>query len=442
MRAFLAAAVLLLLVPPRASAEGPYEGTWTASALRVRHSVASWGDDCGPRPPSSASIPGGSTQIAQSGDHLRFSGAVTGSTRACWSDRPSINRISSRFVDPGTWTIVCRTSESAAEQENGRYTFRANEERTQLSYSERTEWNWQLRSSSCRATRTATRTFTRQGAAPPPTIEEPMESEPEQPRCTPGAPTRVRLRPSEATIEPGAEQCFRATVVDRAGCPVPGERAQLSLQAPTSREGRLEGRCFVAGETAADAEGTFRLTARWRESRDTASVVVQSEDLSHLIARREHEGSGGDVGRAETGEASGVAARTVGGGSTLPWILGGVGLLVIAAIFGIVAARRRKSTIPEVVDDPPAAPSAPPPVVVPEAAETPQQGLICPTCRRGYPSDAKFCPHDQTALIPYAEFLERGSLVSTRMVCPECGETYGPEKTFCPNDGARLEVVS
>ncbi len=448
-------------------AAAQYAGNWQAGPLRIRHEVASWGSDCGPRPPATMSQPGGAVSVTQNGDHLRFSGAVQGATDACWSDKPGIRRLSSTFREPN-WTTICRTREGDAQPENGRYTFRASGDT--ISYQETTTWNWRLRSSSCEATRRASRTFTRVGAASDP--EPDPEPEPE-PACTAGAPARVRISPSRETIEPGEQVCFRARVVDAQGCTVRGQRVQLELSAPDGQRGSLRGRCFTAGATAAEAEGVFRVIATSGSFRANAEVEVTTEDLSDLTARRIRESSMGDSLRdAEAEDASGLQARVLGQSGGV-WIVGGI--LALLLIFGgavLLVVRRRK---PEPEEKPAAKPSdvpvaatATPPrrvcpvcgheetggdgycpkdgaeLVDPHDPTTRAQGMICPTCRRGYGAEAETCSHDGDELVPYSMFVirEKRASVEVKKICPKCGTTYDAETTFCGKDGSPLETVN
>ena len=74
-------------------------------------------------------------------------------------------------------------------------------------------------------------------------------------------------------------------------------------------------------------------------------------------------------------------------------------------------------------------------------------GMICPTCRRGYPSDASFCPEDADELVPYGLY---GAASSTRpplrldgnKICPECGIRHAAAHLFCGQDGTELVVVN
>jgi len=75
------------------------------------------------------------------------------------------------------------------------------------------------------------------------------------------------------------------------------------------------------------------------------------------------------------------------------------------------------------------------------------QGMICPTCRRGYPFDAGFCPEDADELVPYGLY---GAASTTRpplrldanKICPECGIRHAAAHVFCGQDGTQLVVVN
>ncbi len=480
----------LLALWTSSAALAQYEGEWRAGPRQVRHEVRSWGPDCGPRPPASFSRPGGSVQITQSGDHLRFQGAVRGATNRCWSDKPGIRRVSVSFQG-GTWTIRCQTPEGDAQPERGRYVFRASGDT--IRFEEETSWDWRLRNSRCLATRRATQTLTKVSAAAP--AEPPTR----EPRCeSPGPPARIRLRPTERTIAPGERVCVRAQVVDAAGCPLSSRRVALELEAPPGvSAGTFDGRCFTAGERAAEAEGLFRVVARSGEMRASAEIEVRSEDLSDLTARREREGRRRDDGlRAEAEEAAGVSAHAVRDGGWLLWG-GALAVLALLAAFAsvILRVRRRRraserpaagAVAPERSPDPslssapspalsaPPAPQAPvgatarPPVRVcpvcgredesgdafcpndgsplldPSDPETRARGMICPACRRGYGPREDTCRHDGETLVPYALFVaqQKRAELEVRKVCPSCGATYEAAMTFCGKDGTPLETLN
>lgn len=487
-------ALVIWLIPALAAAEGPFEGTWRAGPLEIRNEIGSWGADCPQRLPPTQTEPGGDVRITQSGDQLTFSGAVRGGTNRCWSDRPNLRRASSTYQD-GRWTTICRTPSDDAQPESGTYTWRATGDST-LSYEETTRWDWRLNTSHCVATRTARRTMTRVGAAPVETPPPTMEPEPEPERCTPGAPARLRVNALDP-IGPGERACVRARVVDAAGCTVPNTPIEVSLEGEA--RGRLEGRCFVAA--SAGSEGTYRLAVSSGALRETVAVRVQTEDLTDLTARRLREAGNAQAGpeSAEAEGASGVAARALAGDpGALAWVGGGVALLVIAGIVVLMLARKKPAPVPIAEDDAPqrppvasppvasgaasgavgaapiasspiAASAAPPPpsrklcptcgresegkefcphdgarLLDPEDPKLRAQGMICPTCRRGYAADVRTCSHDGDELLPYAMFVARqkSAAPGPKKVCPKCGTTYDAETTFCGKDGSPLQTLN
>ncbi|MEZ4247848.1 MAG: hypothetical protein R3B99_06385 [Polyangiales bacterium] len=469
-------ALVVLATPTLALAEGPFEGTWRAGAMEIRNEIGSWGADCPQRLPPTQTEPGGEVRITQSGDQLTFAGAVRGGTNRCWSDQPGLRRVSSTYQE-GRWTTICRTPSEVAQGENGTYTWRASGETT-LSYEETTRWDWRLNTSHCVATRTARRTLTRVGAAP--VVETPpptMEPEPAPERCTPGAPARLRVSALDP-IAPGDRACVRARVVDASGCTVPNAPIEVSLEGEA--RGRLEGRCFVAA--AAGSEGAVRLAVSSGAFREVVSLRVETEDLTDLTARRLREAGEAQTGpqNAEAEGASGVAARALAGDpGALAWVGGGVALLVLAGIVVLVLARKKPAPVPpaDTEDDAPPRPSAAAPVASaapapptrklcptcgretegkefcphdgarlldPEDPKLRAQGMICPTCRRGYPADVRTCAQDGDELMPYAMFVARQKVVApaAKKICPKCGTTYDPETTFCGKDGSPLQTVN
>ena len=74
-------------------------------------------------------------------------------------------------------------------------------------------------------------------------------------------------------------------------------------------------------------------------------------------------------------------------------------------------------------------------------------GMICPTCRRGYPADAAFCPEDLDDLIPYGLYgastrRQTPQRLVAGKICPECGDRYATAQAFCGRDGSLLVVVN
>ncbi len=75
------------------------------------------------------------------------------------------------------------------------------------------------------------------------------------------------------------------------------------------------------------------------------------------------------------------------------------------------------------------------------------QGMICPTCRRGYPFDSSYCPEDADELVPYGLYGAASSTrpplrLDTHKICPECGIRHASAHVFCGQDGAELVAVN
>ena len=406
--------------------------------MNVRVTVQSWGPDCGPRPQSTTTGGGGVFRISQSGDHLTFHMRRQRSTNGCWSENRAVRRVSST-AQAGTWRIVCRTPSEDSRAEVGRYTIQAVGS-DRLSFTDVSEYDWQLNESRCRADIRATQSFTRVGGGGGETSTSTPEPAPA--RCSPGDAARVVLRPSQAEVEPGGEQCFTARVVDAQGCSL-RQRPRLNVSGP----GTIRGTCYRAG----DADGTARIVATSGALRAEARVSIHALDLSDLIARRGETRTDpelGDPGDAESETASRVSARQSDESPGLLWPAVAVGAALLLVLFGVVALRLRKrpeaATQPDIElgrrfphsDRPPppyretATEDAPPDDPVPEGDD-----LICPTCRRGYPPGTQTCPHDDTALVAYGDFA-RGD---GENVCPTCGKRYPKTTKFCGEDGATLE---
>jgi hypothetical protein len=489
-----ALALVVLAFTGSARADGPYEGAWRASATRVDVVIRSWGADCGPRPQSFSSGGGGSVQVTQEGDHLIFRGQRTTRTDGCWSENRAVRKVSTS-VQGGTWRTVCRTPPGDSRGETGTYTLRANGGDS-LAFTDLSEYDWALNASRCTAAITTTQTFSRVRAAgtepvatptptPTPTPPEPVER-----ACTPGAPTQIAMRPSRVQVQPGERSCLRARVTDATGCTVPGQTIAWAVERPAGRSGELADGCFQAAATAAEAEGEFRVVATSGALRGTAVVVVRTQDLSDLIARRGELGAvgvlAGSGATAQSQDAASVAARAVenGGGSSLLWPVLGAAVALVLLLGGVALLlggkkKKKPSGARELTEPEPAQPAASAPAaasvlsktcpachlevegettfcpkdgtrLVPSprgGPATPSQALICPTCRRGAPPGARFCPHDSDELIPYAMFAarakERDTATSGKpMICPKCGERFSATTTFCGKDGSPLVTVN
>jgi hypothetical protein len=456
--------VWVAALPPSAHADGPYAGTWQASPMRVRVSIESWGGDCGRRPPTTSTEPGGIVQIRQTGAKLIMDGAMAWTTDRCFTPNRAARR-QSATGDDASWRVVCRTPPDDSRAEHGTYTLRATRPDT-LAFREESRYDWELKASRCKATRVAERTLTRkrqEGAATPPKPAE-KTPEPTRPACTPGKAARLTLSPPRQVIEPGQRLCFQARVTDAQGCPIEDAQVRFSLAQPEGLRGTLKGRCFHAGETAAESEGTYRVTASSGALSRRAEVQVRAADLSDLIARGTLETRAAEdtLDGPEAQAASRVAARAGEDPQKLlgPIVTAAVVLLLLLGVAALLVVRRRRppaSLATPGVASPGAPPGAPAASTVaggglPEngahagAPTSPQEPMICPTCRRGYAPGSVYCTHDSETLVPYATFAKGQSGASEETaqerVCPQCGGRYGPGQTFCGKDGTRLVLVN
>ena len=469
--AWVAALIGTLLSLPSGTvlAEGDYEGMWETGPTRVSVSIRSWGEDCGKRPRSEIKPAGGRVRITQSGHRL----IIHSRTRAlrsdgCWSPNSALRRTSSSFLD-GVWSTSCNTPPDDPKSEIGEYSLRL-EGKDVLNYKDVSRYNWELKQSSCVATIVTTQKLTRVGSpaatktkpeSPPPSPVFEQEQKPEE-ACEPGPPARLLLLPKRAGIEPGRRICFRARVTDSAGCSVPGQSVQWSLQHSRGLRGFLRDGCFLAAESAAESEGEFRVVATASGLRSQAVVSVRPPDLSNLVAKRIEGGAVNGFERQERSEPGeeveesatvGVEVGTGGGPSTtlvIFTVITVLGLVAVAVSFklkrrprpGIMKGSESEEELLTAASGQSAASFRPP--ALSAAAAGPSGQWICPKCRRGYPREKGVCATDGTALVPYEQFANQHRSRhkgSKTMQCPKCGEIYPANTTFCGKDGSPLKPI-
>jgi predicted amidophosphoribosyltransferase len=111
--------------------------------------------------------------------------------------------------------------------------------------------------------------------------------------------------------------------------------------------------------------------------------------------------------------------------------------LVAFAVVPRLRARRRSSRPPSRDGQPPAV--EPAPATAARVAPPPPLGLICPACRREYPSGLKYCPKDARALV--ANVSSSSPLprrAPSGLTCPVCRRSFEGNKKFCPYDAEEL----
>ncbi len=462
----------LCLLATAAHAQTGYAGVWKAGPSRIAVTVHSWGSDCGPQPQSTTQPGGGTVEITEYGRNLAIHATDrTILTNACWSQNRAITRVSSSFLD-GVWTTKCRTPPSDPKSEEGEYVLKVENNGT-LQYRDSSNYNWELRASRCIATIVTTQTLTRTtaaaptkaGATPPP-AQAPVEAEepetPEPKNCTPGAATRLVMRPKRVQIEPGQRTCVRAVALDAAGCVVPNQDVRWTMQHSPALRGSLSAGCFEAASTAAEAEGEFKLIAQAQDLRGEAIVEVSTVDFSDLMAKRIETGAvtghAGTPANAQSQSAAKVQARSEpkapAGGPLLA--IGAGAVLALAGLLWWLRRRAAEAAAVAAHSMRPPAPSMRPmsaspapspsmaPVAAPPAAAPAPSGetWICPTCRRGSPREQVTCRCTPagTALMPYAEFAKVGreAPAQDHKICGGCGQRCPAAAGFCGSCGKRF----
>ncbi|MFO0676646.1 MAG: zinc ribbon domain-containing protein [Polyangiaceae bacterium] len=69
-------------------------------------------------------------------------------------------------------------------------------------------------------------------------------------------------------------------------------------------------------------------------------------------------------------------------------------------------------------------------------------GMVCPTCRRGYPTGTTICAADREALVPYAMLAASSASETRKKICPVCGDRFEGSAEFCGKDGASLVLLN
>ncbi|HEX2677588.1 MAG TPA: hypothetical protein VHM19_13135, partial [Polyangiales bacterium] len=305
-------------------------------------------------------------------------------------------------------------------------------------------------------------------AAPPEVVKK---AEPGARACVPGAPAHLTLRPKRADIEVGQRVCFRARVTDAKDCAIENANVEWSLSHSHALRGEIEGGCFSAARTTAEAEGEFKILASALGLKADASVGVHSVDLSALIAKRMEgdavqgfEEQAAPVVAPPPKATAKIATRTVSARqkpNQKPIWLAATGLLVLLGLGGLALAAKRKPAVggPAISggsdDDEPTdgdershthdhGPSHP---TVgssggsqhrPSAASAPQQrvsgGGAAPTLMAVPQMNPQPAPQPVSTRPP----VQAGE----PWICPLCRVGYPAEQKTCPRDGSALMPYS
>lgn len=420
------------LLHARALAQPSMAGTYKAGPTDVRVEVSTWGSDCGTRPRSHTDNEQPKVTVRMQGSHLLLTFPDRNlRTDACWSENPTLRLAGSTSATPARWRAECRTPEGEAKRERGVYTVTASSPSV-LELVDESDYNWQLNESRCVAKMRTTQRLVREGAA---------QAAEASTGCTPGPLARLKLRPTEARIAPGARVCFTVRGFDAAGCAVPrAPEVSFGLEAPDSARGTLSSNCFKAAR-GRDGEGRFAITATSGSVSASANVLVATNDLSDITARRDSTGDAPDED-GETGESSasvfGIEAAVGRSSLGVKLAVGALLLAIVGALSWFLLQRTRLHAARESRVTPAPAPPHRRHTTTGAGGGTGGPPLICPACRQGYPPSTRHCPKDGRTPIPYAEFIRQQEQSAPARTCPSCGAQLAPGATFCGACGTRV----
>lgn len=469
--------LLILLFLPfsrPALAEDTISGDYIEGAGKVTVDTQSWGEDCGPKPKSYSSKGGKTVTVQLKGDNLIFSDG--NSTKNCWSSNTRLKRLSATKKGK-TWTTVCETPENDSRYEHGEYTVSATE--NGLNFVNKSTYNWQLKTSICKAVITIRKSYTPVEGKKPPVEEPPPEEQPDAKppdvsKCKkPGEITRIAVSPSNPKVGAGEKVCFSVHGFDDQGCRIPVS-ASLSMSGPkAASDSVLEGSCFIAGKNAALSEGTFRITAQTADGRSAAAKVeVRFSSIEDLIAVNLDPSnlSGQGSENASVPQAMPPSGFVVvpgpgeGAGSKL-WIyvIAVVGFFCLAGVVLIfltiarIRSARRKINETVRVDGGQAArisarPRAAPRAEAPAAA-APVQPVTAPAVPAAAaaaaapaPAPAPAPPEDESTVeatassrLDQAPDAEAPGKKGMWMRCDVCSREFEPGTLRCPYDGSELK---
>lgn len=451
-----------------AHAQDALAGSYRSSATTVTADVSVWGADCGERPKSQTIAASGNVLVKVSAGELELAfPGWTLRTHHCWSENPAVKR-TGHNASSTLWTTTCATPDSDSKRETNRYQVTQTSPTT-LELSAQSDYVWQLNTSACTATVRTKQSLERIGGAPASAVE--ADNTQAVAPCELGKISRIRLRPAEAALTPGQRVCFTARAFDAAGCSkdLAAGDVSFSLEKPQPLRATLSGGCFRAADSAAEAEGVYRVAASHAGKRDQATVTVAIADLSDITARRAYAKADLESEDGAQGGLLGAGVRALGieAKSPVAWLLGAAGLALLSGLGGawIVGRRSRKMNL--------YASPAPTPVrrarevvsVTPQA-QTPSHAdaehsptsnparalggersgvsepspaaaaLICPKCRRGYGSSTSRCEADGTELLSYQAFVQQSKASDTK-ACVKCGQNMASEAAFCGRCGTR-----
>lgn len=500
---FVASASVWGVTESTANADLQVDGRWRQSALSEEFTVQQWLPGCGPEPKSARTGGGEIIALRAEGDELAFvGGGRVFRTNQCYDPMPNLNRETHlREANGKTWRTRCTTPANDPRKAILNTLVVVSSD-THVDVVETGRYEITLENGRCMADVKRTRSFdiVRDEAPATPaaaTTSQPAATatpkEPKPGACeSPGAPSRLEVRPSQKLLRTGETFAFRPVVLDDKGC---ATKTNTTWQVSSSDDGKgvsvdKDGKVTVAGDAP---EGTVEIVATAAGKSTRVSVqITQPVHYDDLLAR-----SGlNDAGENDAVSAVTIGTTSIGAGEgrvedrsksrrlVFIAIVGGV-LVVLGALALVLLRRSRRAASLEkqaserhearlrealerrqqreeahasqqraheaslvAVETATRAANAvrAVPLTAPKPVTPAEPDLECPTCKKTFDAGTAFCPHDGVPLVaklavtPAA--MAKNGQAKRGKICPTCGDRFEGGADFCGKDGTQLVLLN
>jgi hypothetical protein len=473
----MAATLMAIAIP--AHADVHLDGRWKQSALTETFTIQQWLDaGCGPAPQSTSTGGGEIINIRMEGDELAFvGGGRVYRTNQCYDPMPTLTREShSRASDGKQWRTRCVTPPADPRKTVLNTLVNAPTE-SHIDLVETGRYEITLENGRCMADVRRTRSFdlvrdenpTQPTATPTTTTAPPKPTNVEPPRpppasCgTPGAPSKLEVRPSKKLLRTGESFKFRAIVLDAQGCDT---RTATTWKVAPSESGEPIKGVTVDGTgnvtVAADAtEGNVEIIAIAAGKDARVGLEIASPARYDELLARSGLNAAGENDEASTAT---IASTSIGAGEgrvedrsrerryLFLGIIGGV-LLVLGLMTIILLRRARRAKellaqaderhderVRQVLDRRRRREEE-------HAAQMRAHEESLAAARAAHESrpKSKIDPSKTMPLTASPAAAAAAPAVTAKiepMVCPTCHKESPPGTTFCPNDGTALVSAS
>ncbi len=448
----LLAGLALLALSTTARADLKVDGKWKQGTLREDFTVQNWLDaSCGPPPQSSSSGGGEVITIRVEGDELAFvGGGRVYRTNQCYDPMPTLTREShSRAPDGKTWRTRCTTPANDPRKTILNTLVVASSD-SHIDLVETGRYEIQLENGRCMADVKRTRSFDLLGDGPavtaPPVATPapaPTTAPPKALCASPGAPTKLEVRPSKKLLRSGESFAFRGLVLDTNGCQTrTATTFRLASATPAGRGITIDAKGLVKVDPSA-SEGIVEIvaTAAGKDARVSVEIVSPARydellALSGLNAEGENEEAATAV----------IATQSLGAGEGRVEdrarqrrlvFLAIVGAVLVALAATAIALRRRSARAKKLFAH------------AEERHEAHVQEVLGRRAKREAEHADQMRAHKESvkaaAAASAASAAHGGPAVQTKRgkICPTCGDRSDDlQATFCGKDGTALVLLN